>query len=258
MFSVTKTFTFDYAHRLLLDYESKCKNLHGHTGKVEVTIIDENMLEPENNIMMNFVDLKEWLDEIKEQWDHKLFLNKNDSELINRLGNTIDLIQTNGNPTSELFAKDMTFRIAKKILGLKHKNGKEFSPKCVVKATFWETPTSYATHMFEVAELKKEYAIRSKEAINKFYEKRKKAQEKEKENSANTKIVETGIIVIKKNNDNSTVADQIKRRRDERKMLLGKHHDCKCGSKCKCSNKNPKKNIDEKVKPLINSILRNL
>ena len=37
MISVTKVFTFDSAHNLI-NYEGACRNLHGHTYKLEVTV----------------------------------------------------------------------------------------------------------------------------------------------------------------------------------------------------------------------------
>ena len=40
MISVTKIFTFDSAHNLI-NYDGACKNLHGHTYKLEVTVSGE-------------------------------------------------------------------------------------------------------------------------------------------------------------------------------------------------------------------------
>ena len=37
MFSVTREITFCYGHRLL-DYEGKCRHLHGHNGKAVITL----------------------------------------------------------------------------------------------------------------------------------------------------------------------------------------------------------------------------
>ena len=34
---ISKVFTFDSAHHLN-DYQGKCKNIHGHTYKLEVTL----------------------------------------------------------------------------------------------------------------------------------------------------------------------------------------------------------------------------
>ena len=52
MYSVTKEFTFDYAHRLLLPYKSKCQNLHGHTGRVQLTIYSPILLD--NGMVVDF------------------------------------------------------------------------------------------------------------------------------------------------------------------------------------------------------------
>jgi 6-pyruvoyltetrahydropterin/6-carboxytetrahydropterin synthase len=66
--NVTKIFTFDSAHNLL-NYEGKCKNLHGHTYKLEVTI---RGISDERGIVIDFSELKQFVNEvIIEKMDHK-------------------------------------------------------------------------------------------------------------------------------------------------------------------------------------------
>ena len=84
---------FDSAHRLKLDYSSKCENIHGHRWKVIVEIW-KNSLD-ENGMIVDFSKLKQTIDEL----DHKM------------LNNIIDF-----NPTAENLSKYLHKKFAK--LGL--------------------------------------------------------------------------------------------------------------------------------------------
>ncbi len=70
--SVTKIFTFDSAHRLE-NYDGDCKNLHGHTYKLEVTVTGK----PDyRGMVVDFNDLKKITKEkIIDKLDHK-YLNE--------------------------------------------------------------------------------------------------------------------------------------------------------------------------------------
>lgn len=63
---------FDAAHALP-GYPGKCKVLHGHTWRVEVTVTGETL----NNIelLIDFADLKDLVDNVLERFDHK-YLNE--------------------------------------------------------------------------------------------------------------------------------------------------------------------------------------
>ncbi|RYL95201.1 6-carboxytetrahydropterin synthase QueD [Sporolactobacillus sp. THM7-4] len=70
--AVTKSFTFDAAHRLER-YEGKCKNLHGHTYRLVVTI--SGYLN-EIGMAMDFGDIKALFQSvIKAKLDHQ-YLNE--------------------------------------------------------------------------------------------------------------------------------------------------------------------------------------
>lgn len=62
---------FDAAHKLA-GYEGECSRLHGHTWKVEVFVVGENL----NKIgfLVDYKVIKEKLDEIIKKIDHR-FLN---------------------------------------------------------------------------------------------------------------------------------------------------------------------------------------
>ena len=118
MISVTKLFEFEAAH-YLPKHKGKCKNLHGHTYKleVEVTAGRGNFLG-EDGMVMDFSDLKSIVENyINENLDHA-YLNQ-----------TIT-----GTPTAENML----------IILSTYLEGKFRAPLKVVRIRLWETSTSYA------------------------------------------------------------------------------------------------------------------
>lgn len=66
--AVTKEFIFDAAHHLHL-YEGKCKSLHGHTYRLEVTV---SGLTNHIGLVIDFNDLKRiYREEIESKLDHR-------------------------------------------------------------------------------------------------------------------------------------------------------------------------------------------
>ena len=80
MIRITKIFTFETAH-VLYNYDGKCKNLHGHSYKLFVTVkgVPINDLEhPKNGMVVDFGDIKKIVNEqIIEPWDHAVLINGN-------------------------------------------------------------------------------------------------------------------------------------------------------------------------------------
>lgn len=66
MYEVRKSFEISAAHRLSLDYESKCSGLHGHNWQIEVAC-KSNELD-QNGMVVDFTHIKKV---IEEQLDHK-------------------------------------------------------------------------------------------------------------------------------------------------------------------------------------------
>ena len=57
---ITKEFTFETAHALY-GYDGKCKNIHGHSYKLAVTVIGTPITDPTNvkmGMVIDFGDLK--------------------------------------------------------------------------------------------------------------------------------------------------------------------------------------------------------
>lgn len=65
---ITKVFTFDSAHSLP-NYPGHCRNIHGHTYKLEVTVKGE--INQETGMVMDFYDLKSLVKEhVISKLDH--------------------------------------------------------------------------------------------------------------------------------------------------------------------------------------------
>lgn len=118
MVEITKIFEFEAAHYLPY-HKGLCKNLHGHSYRLEVTIAGEIQKEgEERGMVMDFGHLKKIA---KVQ-----ILNEFDHSNLNKLFD---------NPTAEIMVKAIALQIQLCL----HANIK------VAKVRLWETSTSYAT-----------------------------------------------------------------------------------------------------------------
>lgn len=147
--SITKEFTVDYAHRLLLNYTSKCTNLHGHTGKIAFTIDVEGNFTSENDMVIDFTHLAPFVEQVKEMLDHNVIFNNRDSLKNIQVNNKI-LMPTN--PTAEEFTK-MIYGLLVAYLTKNHPTMVESFP-ITIQIDFWETPNNRATfkHKINLAE----------------------------------------------------------------------------------------------------------
>lgn len=75
---VTKKFHFEMAHTLF-EYDGLCRNIHGHSYNLEVTLAGEPLNEPGNpkdGMVMDFGELKGIVKKhIVSQFDHALMVN---------------------------------------------------------------------------------------------------------------------------------------------------------------------------------------
>ena len=131
MFRVTQEIEFCYGHRLL-NYNGKCKNLHGHNGKAVIVLEGESL--DHRGMVVDFSDIKKhiagWID---TNLDHRMILNANDPivSFLKQQGEPIYVVETN--PTAENIAK-LIYDFAK-------------SQKMpVAEVALWETFKSYATY----------------------------------------------------------------------------------------------------------------
>jgi 6-pyruvoyltetrahydropterin/6-carboxytetrahydropterin synthase len=131
MFGVTREIRFCYGHRLL-NYEGKCRHLHGHNGRAVITLA-AGQLDP-LGMVVDFARLKRgvggWID---EHLDHKMVLHRDDPALplLRQQGEPVYILDHN--PTAENLARliyDVTV-------------GQGFP---VVEVRLWETDDSFASY----------------------------------------------------------------------------------------------------------------
>lgn len=131
MYQVTKCIDFCYGHRLL-NYDGKCKHLHGHNGRVEIEVTGETL--DHRGMLVDFGDIKRvikvWID---EHLDHRMILNRNDPALPYIVESGEPHYVIDENPTAEA--------IAKLIYHQAHELGLPVSA-----VTLWETVDSYAVY----------------------------------------------------------------------------------------------------------------
>lgn len=76
---ITKEFSFEMAHALY-GYDGPCKNVHGHSYKLVVTVVGSPISDttnPKQGMIMDFTDLKVIVKPIVEELDHATILNAN-------------------------------------------------------------------------------------------------------------------------------------------------------------------------------------
>ncbi len=118
---ITKQFTFETGHALY-GYDGKCKNVHGHSYKLSVTVIGTPITDANNvkfGMVIDFGDLKKIVkEEIVDIFDHATVFNQNTPhiELANELKNRDhDVILVDYQPTSENMVIDFADKIKKRL-----------------------------------------------------------------------------------------------------------------------------------------------
>jgi 6-pyruvoyltetrahydropterin/6-carboxytetrahydropterin synthase len=131
MYHVAREIDFCYGHRLL-NYDGKCKYLHGHNGRVVITMESAGL--DERGMVRDFGEIKRLVSVwIEEHLDHRMILQRTDpvADVLTQMGEPLYLIDTN--PTAENLAR-LIFDHARQ-QGLP-----------VVEVKLWETPKCYATY----------------------------------------------------------------------------------------------------------------
>ena len=118
---ITKQFSFETGHALY-GYDGKCKNVHGHSYKLSVTVIGTPILDNNNvkfGMVIDFTDLKKIVkEEIVDNFDHATVFNKNTPhvELANELSSRgHHVILVDYQPTSENMVIDFADKIKKRL-----------------------------------------------------------------------------------------------------------------------------------------------
>lgn len=103
---VTKRFHFEMAHALF-EYDGLCRNIHGHSYNLEVTLIGDTKTQPghpKDGMVLDFGILKNIVkNEIVNRFDHALMVNKlvPDEEIRLLKKTTNRVIEVDFQPTTE-------------------------------------------------------------------------------------------------------------------------------------------------------------
>jgi 6-pyruvoyltetrahydropterin/6-carboxytetrahydropterin synthase len=131
MFRVTQEIEFCYGHRLL-EYDGKCRYLHGHNGKAVISLEAKQL--DHRGMLVDFSDIKKsisvWID---STLDHRMILNERDPvvDYLRQQGEPILTIPEN--PTAETIAR-LIYRFARE------------AGFPVREVSLWETTKAYATY----------------------------------------------------------------------------------------------------------------
>jgi 6-pyruvoyltetrahydropterin/6-carboxytetrahydropterin synthase len=114
-------FSFETGHALY-GYDGKCRNVHGHSYKLSVTVIGTPISDSNNvkfGMVIDFSDLKKIVkEEIVDVFDHATVFNKNTphvelAEELKSRGHNVLLV--NYQPTSEMMVIDFAEKIRKRL-----------------------------------------------------------------------------------------------------------------------------------------------
>lgn len=132
-FSIAKTYPFEAAHRLM-NYDGKCKNIHGHNYEVTIEVTKEKL--DKIGFVEDFAKLKEICKKfIDENLDHTTIFciyDKDWIKVFNKMESKIYIMKDN--PTAENIAK-LLYNIFKLQL-----------PE-LLQVTITENENSYATYL---------------------------------------------------------------------------------------------------------------
>ena len=131
MHRVSREITFCYGHRLL-NYEGKCRHLHGHNGRAVITLEADKL--DERGMVVYFSELKRvvasWVD---QNLDHQMLLHRDDPALpyLRLLGEPVYVLDVN--PTAENIARLIYDYVAERGFP-------------VVEVQLWETESCFAAY----------------------------------------------------------------------------------------------------------------
>ena len=118
---ITKEFSFETGHALY-GYDGKCRNVHGHSYKLSVTVIGKPISKPGEvklGMVIDFGDLKKIVkEEVVDPFDHATVFNKNTPHLelaqeLEKRGHKV--ILADYQPTSENMVIDFAAKISSKL-----------------------------------------------------------------------------------------------------------------------------------------------
>lgn len=135
---VTKSFTFEMAHALW-NYDGPCRNIHGHSYQLFVSVIGETNSDQSSTklgMVVDFTDLKKIVkDKVVNVFDHSVVISSKASQPeIKRVEQMFDKFYVvDYQPTCENLVTDMAFRLT----NILPENVSLFSLKLIETATSW-------------------------------------------------------------------------------------------------------------------------
>jgi 6-pyruvoyltetrahydropterin/6-carboxytetrahydropterin synthase len=131
MYRVTREIPFCYGHRLL-NYDGKCRHLHGHNGRAVITLEAPGL--DRRGMLVDFGDIKRevqrWID---ETLDHTMLLCRDDPIL--------PVLQARGERVFVMDANPTAENIARLIFDRAQGAGLP-----VVEVVLWETDSCHASY----------------------------------------------------------------------------------------------------------------
>jgi 6-pyruvoyltetrahydropterin/6-carboxytetrahydropterin synthase len=131
MYQVTREIRFCYGHRLL-QYDGKCRHLHGHNGKAAI-VLAADRLDP-LGMVIDFSRIKavisDWID---QKLDHRMLMHKDDPLL--------PFLRQQGEPVFTMDVNPTAENIARLIFDFAASQGFP-----VVEVRLWETDHCFASY----------------------------------------------------------------------------------------------------------------
>ena len=118
---ITKSFSFETGHALY-GYDGLCKNVHGHSYKLDVTVMGTPITDPNHvkyGMVIDFKDLKKMvMEEIVDVFDHATVFNQNTphvelAKTLEQSGHKVLLVDYQ--PTSEEMIADFALKIQSRL-----------------------------------------------------------------------------------------------------------------------------------------------
>lgn len=110
MLSITKIFHFEAAHTISC-YQGQCKNIHGHSYELHVTISGTELNE--TNMLIDFKELKKIVQiNVTSDFDHALILKSSDENKLIYEKMSTKILWVKSEPTAEFMVMEMAKRIA--------------------------------------------------------------------------------------------------------------------------------------------------
>jgi len=147
---IGRVFEIAYSHRIF-GHTGQCRNLHGHNGRVEVTV--EGQIDPDTGMVMDFRDLKDAVvSSVLSKLDHSTILQSGDplarADRLVEYGKHVLVARP---PTAEVIAHYIVDELTRQLTTVSN-----------IKVRFWESRDCYAEEEVYTAQGVKEVLARAR------------------------------------------------------------------------------------------------